>query len=204
MTQGQPGLEDAEEFQGRNGMALKTAEPLLKTAMAYLGEVWPRAVRFDELLATARERLQLPAPPEKEQHDLQVQMLGQCLLGGYTLGGGLVELFTQPPGFTLEVQERPVASPLARLQAREGNRLTNLRHELVPVDEVGRQLVTHLDGSHDRPALRDVLANLVLNGELELEADGQPVREAERVREFAEKTVEQQLPDLARHALLVE
>jgi hypothetical protein len=30
-------------------MALKIAEPLLKTAIAYLGEVWPRAVRFDEL-----------------------------------------------------------------------------------------------------------------------------------------------------------
>jgi hypothetical protein len=45
----------------------------------------------------------------------EVQMLAQCVLGGYTSAGRLVELFTQPPGFTMEIQERPVASPLARL-----------------------------------------------------------------------------------------
>ena len=60
-------------------------------------------------------------------------MLGQCILGGYTAPGRRVELSTQPPAFTLEIGERPVASPLAWLQARSGNRATNLRHESIPV-----------------------------------------------------------------------
>jgi hypothetical protein len=68
---------DPEEFQGPDGMALKTAEPLLKTAMAYLGEVWPRAVRFDQRLLRVRERLNLPAQPGKARHEEEVQMLGQ-------------------------------------------------------------------------------------------------------------------------------
>jgi methyltransferase-like protein len=194
---------EAEDFQGPDGMAVKTAEPLLKTALAYLGEVWPAAVPFGKLLVTARERLKLPLEPEKERHEQDVQMLGQCLLGGYTAAGRLVELFTHPPGFTVTVQERPVASPLARRQAQAGHRVTNLRHESVALDEVGRQLLMHLDGTCDRKALPEVLVDLVQTGQLEVEAEGQPVRETDKVRDFAEQTVEQQLLQIARQALLV-
>jgi methyltransferase-like protein len=194
---------DPEEFQGRDGLAMKTAEPLLKTAMAYLGEIWPRAVRFSELLATTRELLQLSPNPDMERHEQDVQMLGQCVLGGYTSGGRLVELSTQPPRFTSTVSDRPVVSPLARLQARSGHHLTNLRHETVMVDDVGRRLAEQLDGSRDRQALRDLLVELVLSEQLDVEAEGQPVREPEKVREIAAQTVEQQLAELARHALLI-
>jgi methyltransferase-like protein len=114
-----------------------------------------------------------------------------------------VELFTQPPNFTLEVHDRPVASPLARLQAQAAPRVTNLRHDVLTLDEVSRQLVAHLDGSRDRGALREVLTGLVAEGDLAVEEAGQSVREPVRVREFADKTVDRHLPDLARQALLV-
>ena len=63
---------EPEAFLGEGGMALKTAEPLLKTAMAYLGEIWPRAVRFSDLLGTARERLNLPAQPDKARQGIEL------------------------------------------------------------------------------------------------------------------------------------
>jgi hypothetical protein len=62
--------------------------------------------------------------------------------------------------------ERPEASPLARLQAREGPVVTNLRHAGVRIeDELGRRLVTLLDGSGDRAALAvDLRALLTESG----------------------------------------
>ena len=100
-----------------------------------------------------------------DSQEQDMQMLGQCILGGYTSSGHLLELCTQPPRFTLEVTARPVASPLARLQARSANNVTNLRHETVMLDEVGRMLLKHLDGSRDRAGLRDILMDLVKSGD---------------------------------------
>lgn len=49
---------------------------------------------------------------------------------------------------------------VARLQARAGATVTNLRHERVDLDEVGLVLLRHLDGSRDRVALLAVLEGL--------------------------------------------
>jgi methyltransferase-like protein len=124
-------------------------------------------------------------------------------LGGYTAAGRLVELSTQPPAFTLEIGERPVASPLSRLQARTGKRVTNMRHESIPVPEVARYLLQYLDGSRDRQALADLVVQLGGEGKLDIEEAGQPVYEAQQARELAARAVEQQLAEIARHALLV-
>ena len=50
--------------------------------------------------------------------------------------------------------ERPVASALARVQAARGTHVTNLWHATVEVpDDLGRRLITLLDGTRDRAAL---------------------------------------------------
>jgi hypothetical protein len=65
-----------------------------------------------------------------------------------------VQLHVWTPPLPAEVPERPVASALARLQAARGTRLTNLWHGSVEVpDELGRRLITLLDGTRDRAAL---------------------------------------------------
>jgi methyltransferase-like protein len=194
---------DVEEFKLSSGRWFQTASPVLKTALAYLGETWPRPVRFGELLHTVCARLNLPVEPGKTHHDREALTLGQCIVDSFSSGGGYFELWTCPPGFTLRIGERPVASPLARLQARTGDRLTNLRHEVVPVAPIGRRLVTHLDGSHDHQALCDVVTRMVMQGELKLEIDGQPVREPDQVRVYAETAVKRLLAEIASHALLV-
>ena len=65
-----------------------------------------------------------------------------------------MELHSWAPEIATAASERPVASALARLQAAEGTRVTNLRHASVDVpDELGRRLITLLDGTRDRAAL---------------------------------------------------
>jgi methyltransferase-like protein/cyclopropane fatty-acyl-phospholipid synthase-like methyltransferase len=196
--------KDFEDFQGPDGIGLKTCEPFLKAAMLHLGEVWPQAVRFDALRSAARARLESISKEALPPPDTELQMLGQCLLTGYASSSSrLVELFTTAPSFTLQITECPVASPLARLQASTENRVTNLRHESLVFDEVNRHLLRHLDGTNDRAALSDALTRLVQQGDLAIEEAGQPVEDVHAIRSFAEETVGRQLPVLARHALLV-
>ena len=65
-----------------------------------------------------------------------------------------MQLHVWAPEIAAAPSERPVASALARLQAAEGTRVTNLRHAGVDVpDALGRRLITLLDGTRDRDAL---------------------------------------------------
>jgi hypothetical protein len=72
---------------------------------------------------------------------------------------GTVQLHAAPPPLTTTIDERPVASPLARWQAQRGTELTSLRHEPVRVeDPVARQVLRLLDGSRNRQQLIDAIS----------------------------------------------
>jgi methyltransferase-like protein len=106
------------------------------------------------------------------------------------------------PRFALEAGDRPRAVPVARLQAEKGLRVTNARHEMLNVDEFMRQLLRHLDGTRDRAALLDVLAELAAQGRLTIREEGKLVTKPEAVREIVGLALDQNLPKLARAALL--
>jgi len=71
------------------------------------------------------------------------------------------------------------------------------------VDEVGRQLISQLDGSRDRQALRKILVDLVTNGDLDVNKMGSQSGMRRKSASLPTKTVEQQLAEIGRHALLV-
>ena len=77
--------------------------------------------------------------------------LATDLLYGFAVG--LIELHAGPSPFAARAGERPVASPLARWQARAGRPITSLRHAVLQLGELPRQLLLALDGSRDREAL---------------------------------------------------
>jgi len=60
-----------------------------------------------------------------------------------------------------------------------------------------------LDGSRDRQALRKILVDLVTNGDLVWNKMGSQSGMRRKSARFADKTVEQQLAEIGRHALLV-
>jgi SAM-dependent methyltransferase len=123
--------EGRVEFRGPRGASLTTDDPALKTALVALGDAWPRALPVAELGGDA---------------------VGEALLRAYSVG--LVQLHLWAPELATTPSEQPVASAIARRQAAEGTRITTLRHTSVDVpDELGRRLITLLDGSRDRAAL---------------------------------------------------
>lgn len=196
------GPEALEQFQVPNGATLTSRDPLMKAAMRYLAEVWPRAVPFDTLRATARARIQPSVEQDAAGIAADSQQLGARLLNCYA--SGLVEFHVHAPSFTVEVSAFPQASPLARLQAERGlMRVTNLRHEIIDLDELGRQVLRFLDGKHGRAELLQVLAELTAQGALVVQQDGVPIRDPQRVREILGQMLEPALSGLAARALLM-
>ena len=194
---------DYVQFRAPDGVTLSSRDPILKAAMAHLAEVWQRAVPFRDLLQAAQARLCPGGQPDPAAAAPDAQALGEGLLRCYTSAASLVELHVHPPRFAAAVSARPVASPLARYQAEAGSQVTNLRHELVTLGDFERQVLRHLDGSRDRPALVEVLAAQVAQGELTVRQDGQPVADGAMVRQHLGRALEEQLPALARNALLM-
>jgi methyltransferase-like protein len=189
-------------FAGPLKSSISTDNPLIKAALAALGQAWPQAVHFHDLLAVAQLACGRRNGCDGPSVDEDVRVLGDMLLRAYA--GGIIEVYGHPPRFATQPGERPVASPLARLQSREDGRVTNLRHYNIEIENpLGRYLLGRLDGSLDRAALVGDLAALVESGALTIPTEGTPVHDGRQVRERLAAELERQLKDLAERALLV-
>ena len=193
-----------EQFRSPDGATLSTDHPVSKAGLLYLGDIRPRAVSFEDLLSTARSRLGGDAEPETIPVSLaeDATLLGANLLRAYGYSTQLVELHAHVPPLVSEVSERPVASPVARLQAQDSTTVANLWHNRVHLDPLQRHLLLLLDGAHDRAALLSDLAGLVAEGVLAVQQDGQPVEDGKVVRDILARGLEKHLQRLARAALL--
>jgi methyltransferase-like protein len=157
-ARGVPDAAGAVTFEGPTGSTLATDHPLVRAVLERVADAWPAAVWVRELIPT-------DSSPEDRA------ALCDALLRSYA--ANLVQLHAHPPALTTAPAETPEASPLARHQARAGDMVTNLRHVSVRIeDDLGRELVTLLDGTRNRAALAADLARF-------LRARGEPLAEAE-------------------------
>jgi methyltransferase-like protein/SAM-dependent methyltransferase len=191
-----------QEFRAPGGNTLGTDHALTKAALVHLEEVWPGCLSFEALQTAARARLSGAAPvvqdAEAFAHD--TRELAETLLNAFT--ADVIELRTYAGAFVVEPDERPVASAWARRQAREGDKVTNRRHEVLPLDELTRQLLCLLDGSRDRPTLLAALLQIVTERRLVVQRHGQPLTEPAALRNALAEGLEVRLRGLGTSALL--
>jgi methyltransferase-like protein len=190
-----------EVFRMPNGVTLTTANPLVKTAFLYLSEIWPQSVPFDDLLNTARTRIAPVSIKNGDSFNRDVQALGAQILEGYA--NNFVTLRTQKAPFIMEISDRPVASALARHQAKGSSLMTNQLHESGAVDILIRHILELLDGCHDRKAILDQLVKLVADGTLVFHKDGKQLREGKSLRSHLAQAVDENLAQIAKAALLI-
>jgi SAM-dependent methyltransferase len=149
----QPGVV---EFKGEGGGRIATDHALSKAALLLLGRAWPQAIEFGELVARACALLPTPAGGAAREAN-EVSALQDVLLQAFW--SGQVRLHCGPLPLTTVLSERPVANPLARLQAREQGLVTSLRHGLVMLeDDTARRFLQLVDGTRDIAALQADLA----------------------------------------------
>lgn len=199
----EPVLDDTStlEFRNDEGVTASTNIPVVKTALLILWEVWPRVLTFEELWSTIVARLateKRPNPPAEQQGRL---ILAQHLVDCYL--SHLVGLHVYEPPALLTVPERPLASPLAREQARTSNRVASLRHRTIALTDFDQMVLPLLDGRHDREAILAALTNLHDAGTLAMEQDGKPITDPEVIRQTLDAGLTKSLQDLARGSLLM-
>ncbi len=131
-------------FKSQSGSRITTPYPLLKAALLVLGEAWPDAIRFDELLELSRQRLGRSAHARSDADQDRLE-LGAALLTVFT-SSDLIELSACAPRFTTRAGERPLASPLARHQAASGNVVTTRRHDRTRLRPMDVRVIQLLDG----------------------------------------------------------
>jgi methyltransferase-like protein len=191
-------------YHGSDGATLGTDHPVTKVAMRYLSEIWPESVPFVELTGKARARLGLDMAQDDDRVQEDEQVLGTNLLRAYTHSSSLLSLHTYRPPMTLGISERPIASAVARYQAASSERVTNLRHERVSLDEIDRFLIQYLDGSHDQAALVRRLADgPVAEGKLTIRQENESVQEPAVTQDLLASSVKERLHWLSYAALLV-
>jgi methyltransferase-like protein len=187
----------------RKELNLTTNSPIVKAAFLELAARWPASVPFEELVQAALARMAaegIPAPAEAEIEGLR----GRLALDMFqAFAATMVELRTDPVVLCLAPGEKPLASPVARLQSDRTGPVTNLRHEAVSLDPFSTQLLRLLDGTRDREALVDALAFVVRQGGLEVKQAGLPVGDIATIKKILNEAVIDNIPKLAKLGLLV-
>ena len=189
-----------ETYIGDKGM-LKAGAPISKAAMLVLGGQWPVSIPFERLVEEARAKLGATAGDDKARPDDAV-VLGGDMLQAYSIEA--VELHVASPQMCLAPSTRPVASPLARLQAARGAVVTSLRHEPTRIDGFCQRLLPLLDGTRDRAMLVEALVREAAAARPETPPHGDQVASASSSRETMQRGVESALANLGRAALLIE
>ncbi|MBI5879544.1 MAG: methyltransferase regulatory domain-containing protein [Chloroflexi bacterium] len=196
--------ERSATFKGGDGSAFASDTPITIAAMRELRRVWPRSLRFDELLDRARAEVARALPEFVTQRATDYRNLGANLLQAFVHSPQLVELHTYAPSMATQVAERPQALALARHQAVYAEKITNLYHERVQLAPLARAVLPLLDGTRNRPALIDALmTGPIADGLLTLTDKEATITDPVALRSGVEDELEQCLAWLAYAAVLV-
>ena len=177
----------------REDVAITIDHPLLRAALHVLIDAHPASLSFDELWDRSRVRAEEVAGQELAagaREDLCAAMVQSVQARLVDLHGARVPCASQ-------LSERPVGSPLARLQARTGTTVANVAHQSVELSPFDRLILLHADGSQRRDELVEFIAQAFASGEL-VQNDGPPA-----TRENIVAGVDRSLENLLRVSLLV-
>jgi methyltransferase-like protein len=99
----------------------------------------------------------------------------------------------------------PATIASARLQASQGNKVTNLRGETVTLDDIHNSVLRHLDGSRNRSELIDSLVQFMIDGghRLNREKDNAEITDPAEMRELLDSAIDKILLNLGAKALLL-
>ena len=187
-------------FQTSVGYKLTCRSPATKIALGILQSEWPLPVRFAALLVQTKAEAARKGFPTDEA-TVEDFVAGEMLTG---MAAGVIEWRVTPVLFTTDVSKAPLTTPLARLQAARGYKVTNLRGENVTLDEIHRQTLAQLDGSHDIAQITDALIASLRRGEMVLHRDNDQsvITDEAEMRGILRSALNKVLQNLARKALL--
>jgi len=197
---------EVQAFQGPGNTTMRTGHPISKAAFVHLHEIWPRNIRFDELLVKTREMLagQTVVIQPAAEYEQDNQQLARNLIQAHLAGA--IEFDALPAQFVTKPGEKPVANPWARwlVANRDQNYVINLRHEGIKLNEISRYLISLCDGTRDRPQILDELIERVVRDKLVVQKEGRHISEPDEIRSVLTDGLEKNINDLASAALYAQ
>lgn len=183
---------ETETFRTAGGRGITCKSVITKHALRTLRTQWPASVKFGDLLAQCA-RLS----------DVSEDFLANEMLA--CMAAGVVEWRMTADPFTTDVPDVPATTPSARLQAAQGNQITNLREETVALDDIHRIVLRHLEGRQDHAALIDTLVRFMIAGghQLRRENSNAPVTNPAEMHALMSDVMDKILKNLAVKALLL-
>jgi methyltransferase-like protein len=151
----QPGVE---VFRTSEGVAATMAHPLVRAVLHILSDSRPAGLSFDALAEQTEARMEGPG--------FSREILADATLRCAMIR--LVDLTMAPTPCTASLSSQPVASPLARLEARNESLVTSLLHSAVDLSPFDRFVLRQLDGTRDAEAIVDDVMAAVARGDLDL------------------------------------
>jgi SAM-dependent methyltransferase len=130
-----------------DGRRVELRDPWLARALALLAERARRPVAYGALSGAVGAALGLDARASAVAGAAHAAAVVDLCLDG------AIELRAAEARYAAEAGLRPVASPLARMQAAEGALVATLRHVRVELPDFERAVLLMLDGTRDRAAL---------------------------------------------------
>lgn len=173
--------------------AMSTNNVLAKSALSILGDQFPKAISFAQLIAQAQELLGEQAQVDETRRAELAEFLFVAL------SRGIAQIYTEAHNLPEVASEFPLASPIARQQAQTSPVITTLLHDTVSLDDpLSRSMLVLLDGSRSREALVEELRT-----HLKPPQDAQGQAEFESFKANLPELVETQLKRLIRLGLLL-
>lgn len=180
------------KFTGAHGR-INTSDPGAKALLVVLREAWPRSVPFGELVKQVRKTVADAGLADA------VDTVNETSVGSNVIHchlRGFVRILAAELPCAAVAGTHPRGAAVARWYAMKGPNVTNLAHEVVQLNDLGRQVLLLADGTRDRSALADEVSKLATKNAIILTSD------AERLMP-AEMLVAQTLTKLAMHSLLL-
>lgn len=179
--------------------AVTVKHRLAKATIMHLKEIFPQFVSFENLKETATKRIAASGGRATGALDHAEDTVASMVLTGYA--SGLCELCVTPPHWCLTISERPRASALTLLNAREGKLIVNPLQVPIPLNVPSRYLLQHLTGEHDREGLVGILQDAVRAETLSVKAT---VPRDHDLSSVVAQFVDTALHRIARAGLLIE
>ncbi len=148
--------EESVQFKKADGELITVKQPLIQAALTYLTTLYPQSVSFEALFQYVCQQLPQSYQDLSALRDAFAQELGALY------NREAIELLIDSPPFVTTLSTHPIASPLARFLASQGEQpLINLRCEFIEISAISRALVPHLNGKNSRQALLLILKKLL-------------------------------------------
>lgn len=149
-------LSVSESFTSADGRQFNTTDGIVKAALRHLADIQPAGETVERLCAAAQDRIGNTGSLETSEANLQ-RLITSLVALWTDKFGPLIDILHSQPRCTTKESDRPTASAVARLQANDGNSVTNRRHQMIGIDDFHRHLLMLLDGTR---SVRQIVAEL--------------------------------------------